>query len=156
MRYQVNSDKVAQVAPLVKELYSIVKQLETLFPGRHFTPDGHLVGSIGEVLAAHQYNLELFQASNETHDAKSPDGRLVQIKATQGKSIGLSSEPEFLIVLKILANGSTEEIYNGPGFLAWNKAGKKQKNGQRNISVSALRRLMDEVEADSRMPGSKK
>lgn len=148
----MDSDKVKQVAPLVKELYLIVQQLENLFPGRHFTPDGHLVGSIGEVLAAYRYNLELFQASNETHDAKASDGRMIQIKATQGRSIGLSSEPEFLIVLKILEDGTSEEVYNGPGDLPWNRAGKQQKNGQRNIAVTTLKRLMDEVDSNSRIP----
>jgi hypothetical protein len=44
---------------LVKELYRTVGELEAMFPGRHFTPDGHLVGSLGEGLVAHHYNLEL-------------------------------------------------------------------------------------------------
>ncbi|MGQ0721719.1 MAG: DUF6998 domain-containing protein, partial [Candidatus Eiseniibacteriota bacterium] len=44
---------------LVRRLYGIVRDLEAAFPGRKFTLDGHLVGSIGEVLAAHRYGLEL-------------------------------------------------------------------------------------------------
>ena len=36
----------------VGKLYDLVGQLEHLFPSRSFTLDGHLVGSIGEVLAA--------------------------------------------------------------------------------------------------------
>ena len=52
---------------------------------RHFTPDGHLVGSIGEVLVASYYGLELLPASSQTHDAKSDSGKMVQIKATQVK-----------------------------------------------------------------------
>lgn len=38
---------------IIEELYGLVRELEEMFPGRHFTPDGHLVGSIGECLAAH-------------------------------------------------------------------------------------------------------
>jgi hypothetical protein len=82
------------IPELVRSLYAIVGELEGLFPGRKFTPDGHLVGSIGEVLAARLYDLELLPASAERHDAKAPDGRLVQIKATQTKSVGLRSEPD--------------------------------------------------------------
>ena len=82
------------VAVKIKALYEISQELETLFPGRHYTPDGHMIGSIGEALAASYYNLELFTASEETHDAKAPDGRLVQIKATQINRVSLSSEPE--------------------------------------------------------------
>jgi hypothetical protein len=35
---------------LLKQIYSAVEQLEAMFPGRHFTPDGHMVGSIGEAI----------------------------------------------------------------------------------------------------------
>ena len=63
----------ASVAEKIKALYAISRELEQLFPGRHYTPDGHMVGSIGEALAASCYGLELFTAGAETHDAKAPD-----------------------------------------------------------------------------------
>ena len=113
-----------------------------MYPGRCFTLDGHLVGSIGEVLVAEAYGLTLMENSSPVHDAISPNGRKVQIKATQGNRISISSEPEYLIAIHIDENGSWEEIYNGPGSLAWVNAGKVQKNGQRPISVTKLRNLM--------------
>ena len=129
----------------IRELYKIVRDLESMFPGRHFTPDGHLVGSIGEVLAEYHFGITLFIASAETHDGKSPCGKLVQVKATQSKSVGIRSEPEHLLVLKILPTGNSETIYNGPGALAWENAGKMQKNGQRSLSVSKMKKLMLQV-----------
>lgn len=107
--------------------------------------DGHMIGSIGEALAASYYGLELFPASAETHDAKAADGRLVQIKATQISRISLSSEPQWLLVLRIHRNGTFSEEYNGPGKLAWEHCGKMQKNGQRPISLAKLRILQAEV-----------
>jgi hypothetical protein len=130
------------VPELVKRLYDIVAELEGHFPGRPFTPDGHLVGSIGEVLAAHRYALELFPCSTEGHDARSRDDRLVQIKATQGNAIAMRGPCDHLLVLRLLPTGTSEEVYNGPGRVAWNAAGKMQKNGQRPISLSKLRTLM--------------
>ena len=62
----IDHDKFQAV---VKQLYATVNELEAMFPGRHFTPDGHLVGSLGECLVADAYNLELRTASNEGHDA---------------------------------------------------------------------------------------
>jgi hypothetical protein len=132
-------------------LYGVVAELESAFPGRKFTPDGHLVGSIGEVLAAHRYALTLLPTSSERHDARSPDGRLVQIKATQVKSVGLRSEPDHLLVLKLEPDGSAREVFNGPGHLAWRNAGKMQKNGQRPISLSKLSRLMVEVKSSDQL-----
>ena len=136
----------------MRKIYRIVGELEQLFPGRRFTPDGHLVGSIGEVLAQHMYDLKLFTASHETHDAESRSGVLVQIKATQVKSVALSSEPSHLLVLKLEKTGHVHEVYNGPGALAWNAAGKMQKTGQRPISLAKLSRLMKQVAEGQRLP----
>lgn len=145
-------DGIERIPHLIRQLYSVVAELERLFPGRRFTPDGHLVGSIGEVLAASHYGLTLLSASTEGHDAMAEDGRLVQVKATQRSSIGLRSEPEHLLVLRILPDGNSEEVYNGPGKLAWASAGKMQKNGQRPVSASRLTELMRSVPHGDRLP----
>lgn len=55
-------EEVRQIPQLIRKLYEIVAELETYFPDRHFTPDGHLVGSIGEVLAAYYYVPFLYQS----------------------------------------------------------------------------------------------
>jgi hypothetical protein len=120
-----NQNKIPQ---LIKRLYEIVAELEFLFPGRKFTPDGHLVGSLGEVIAAHDYDLIFLEASAKTHDARN-GSKQIQIKATQGKSVAMYGEPEHLIVLKILKDGKTEEIYNGPG----NYPGRMQGNCKRMV-----------------------
>jgi hypothetical protein len=146
------SSNIERVPDLVRRLYALVSEFETCFPGRPFTPDGHLVGSLGEVLAAHQYGLKLLPCSAEVHDARADGEKLVQIKATQGSSVALRSEPQHLLVLRILQDGTTEESYNGPGALAWAHVGPPQKNGQRSISLSKLRRLMEQVSPDDRLP----
>ena len=140
-----------QVAEKIQMLYQISRDLETLFPGRHYTPDGHIIGSIGEALAASFYGLDLFTASEETHDAKAPDGRLVQIKATQIQKVSLSSEPEWLLILKIHRDGTFSEEYNGPGALVWERCGKMQKNGQRSISLTMLHQLQEKFPVSQRL-----
>ncbi len=142
----INKKPIQEIPQLITELYALVSRLETLFPGRRFTPDGHLVGSIGEVLVAHAYDLELLPSSYEGHDAKAKDGRLVQIKATQVRSIGISSQPIHLLVIQIQRDGSFDEIYNGPGEIAWNASGNMQKNGQRPITLYRLKNLMKDID----------
>ena len=144
-------DAVKQIPALVQKLYGIVAELEASFPGRKFTPDGHLVGSIGEVLAAHIYDLKLLTASEPTHDAQSADGRYVQIKATQARSVGLRSKPDYLLVLKLMPDGTTTEVFNGPGDLPWNAAGKMQSNGQRSIGLNRLSELMVKIPEHQRL-----
>lgn len=140
-----------QVAEKIQLLYQVSRDLEALFPGRHYTPDGHMIGSIGEALAASFYGLDLFTASEETHDAKAADGRLVQIKATQIQKVSLSSEPEWLLILKIHRDGTFSEEYNGPGALVWERCGKMQKNGQRSISLTMLHQLQEKVPVSQRL-----
>ena len=130
----------------IKELYKITNELGSSYPGRKFTIDGHLVGSIGEAIVAEHYGLELLPNSTETHDAVSADGKYIQIKATQINRIAISSEPDYLIVIKLFSDGTWEEVYNGPGKHVWDNAGKMQKNGQRPISLSKLRSLMGSVD----------
>ena len=130
----------------IKELYKITSELESSYPSRKFTIDGHLVGSIGEVIVAEHYGLTLLRNSTETHDAVSEDGKYVQIKATQINRISISSEPDYLIVIKLFLDGSWEEVYNGPGKPAWDNAGKMQKTGQRPVFLSKLRSLMSSVD----------
>ncbi|HBZ9730027.1 TPA: hypothetical protein MNH60_005367 [Citrobacter farmeri] len=141
------------VAELIRSLYAIVDEFERRNRGRRFTPDGHLVGSIGEIIAAEWYGLTLYPANAETHDAKSPCGREVQIKVTQNETgqVGLRSEPEHLLVLYLARNGSVSELFNGPGALVWNAAGRMQKNGQRPISARKLRILVAGVSTTERI-----
>jgi hypothetical protein len=146
-----STDSIERVPEIVRNLYALTRELEHHFPGRPFTPDGHLVGSLGEVLAAYQYGLELLPCSAERHDARTGDGKLVQIKATQGRSVALRSEPQHLTVLRILRDGTTEEAYNGPGALAWTHVGPLQSNGQHSISLATLRKLMEQVSPGERI-----
>jgi len=50
---------------LVPKLFRVIAELEAAAPGIHFTPDGHLIGSIGEVIAADCYGLTLTTVSNK-------------------------------------------------------------------------------------------
>lgn len=136
---------------LVKDIYLSVNELEKMFTDefgrkRHFTPDGHMVGSIGEVLAAYHYGIELYPASYKVHDGEVGE-RKIQIKATQGNSIAISSEPHYLLVLKISKEGVGEEIYNGPGKAVWDLVKSKPipKNGQYQVGLSRLKMLMKSV-----------
>lgn len=141
----------AYVARLLDQLYGATDSLETIFPGRKFTLDGHLVGSIGEVVAAYMFGLELNPASTKAHDARTKDGREVEIKLTQGRSISLRHEPEHLLVLSRPKGERITVVYNGPGASAWREAGKLQSNGQRAIGLARLRALDGLTDAAKRL-----
>ena len=140
-----------RVRAIVRDIYRAVSELERMYPGRRFTPDGHMVGSLGEVVAAERYCLNLFEPSHPVHDAYDRLARLVQIKTTQGNKVGINECPDYLIVLRMSREGEFEEVYNGPGDPVWEAAGKPMKNGQRQISLSKLRRLSLDVKPEDRI-----
>ena len=118
--------------------YIMRKSIEALYP-RRFTPDGHLVGSIGEVVAAEALGLTLYPMSHSGHDAYDAKGD-VQIKMTAGKSVAMRADCVRLVVLRVVSPEEAEIVYDGPGAPAWACAGNK-KNGQRVVSLSKLRAL---------------
>lgn len=139
---------------LVKQLYATVSELEAMFPGRHFTPDGHMVGSLGECLVADAYNLDLKTASNKGYDAITECGLEVEIKATQSSSVAFRSQPQHTIIIKIMPDGTFEEVYNGPGVLVWEqfKGKRMPSNGQFQISLNKLWQLNQSVAQADRVP----
>ena len=147
----MNNDTPRSITEVIQDLFETVRELEQRYPGRKFSIDGHLLGSLGEVTAAEHYGLTLLPNSYEKHDAKDKQGRMVQIKATQINRIAISSEPDYLIVIQITPDGNWSEIYNGAGSRVWNNAGKMQKNGQRPISIAKLRALMENVQENEKI-----
>jgi hypothetical protein len=126
----------------VAKIYEAVAELEARYPGRKFTPDGHLVGSIGEVVAAEALGLTLHPASYPGHDAFDADGD-VQIKMTgqRGTGVALYATCTRLVVLKVVSPNEAEIVYDGPGEPAWSAAGAMGKNGQRVVSLARLRQI---------------
>lgn len=125
----------------VAQIYAAVAELEQTYKGRKFTPDGHLVGSIGEVIAAEVFGLELYDMSRPGHDARDAEGRDVQIKLTAGRSVAMYAISDRLLVLRIVSPQEAEVAYDGPGKPAWDGARVPGKNGQRVISLAKLRSI---------------
>lgn len=152
-------ERLARTGQLVSELHAVVDRLEELYPGRRFTPDGHLVGSIGEVTAATLFDVALLTASSVGHDALAADGRRVEIKATYGRSgVGIrrtsGGVAESLLVLKLskVPGEDHEVVYNGPFELVYTQLGRFQSNGAAVVSLSRLRKLNATVSESDRVP----
>lgn len=142
---------------MIPELFRLVQQLEACAEGRPFTPDGHMVGSIGEVLSAPEYGLRLQEPSNKGFDAiHDQSGKEVEIKATFGKRVALRSCPQHLLVLVLdRKTGKSRTVFNGPGATVWNAMSVGERpppsNGQFLVSVAALKRLQEEVPVHERL-----
>src|SRR5687768_5878313 len=95
-------------------IFKGIDRLREAFPNRAFTIDGRLVGDVGEVIAALEYDLTLDMVSQPDHDACCADGRRVQIKATFKDSLTFKTCPDYYLGFKLYPDGRYEEVFNGP------------------------------------------
>jgi hypothetical protein len=139
------SNRERQAKKLIATIYDAVNRLGKLFPGRHFTPDGIMVGSLGEVLAEIKYNIRLLPPNTPKHDAQElATDRFVQIRTNQGDTAPLREKPDHFLALKLLRDGTIKEIYNGSGSQAWKIAleVKPDPNGFHHIRHNKLIKAM--------------
>lgn len=125
---------------LISEIFEACRNLSAR-TGRPVSPDGHLVGSLGEIFAAEKLGLQLMPPSHHGFDALGPLGEKVEIKTTTRSTISLSTDAslaERLVVVTLSANGEGQISYDGPMDRVISAAGKPQKNGQRRVSISRL------------------
>lgn len=145
-----SEEKMEMICNKVQKMIEIVSELEAEFPSRHFTLDGHLIGSIGEVMAAYYYGISLYVSSTQKHDGFC-ENREIQIKITQQDNVLISEEPDYLIVLYLTKMGLVYEVYNGPGKAPWETASKKDSHNNRHMRVNKLMALDELVPAEGRI-----
>jgi hypothetical protein len=135
-------------------IFQGIERLKAAFPNRKFTIDGRLVGDIGEVIAELEYDITLDTVGRPHHDARTSDGRDVQIKATFKDSLTFVSVPEYYLGFKLYADGDFEEVFNGPGSVLYDRYQSRKDIGKKLLSfpIGELRRLSQEVKEDKRIP----
>ena len=131
-----------------------IGHLKAAFPNRKFTIDGRLVGDVGEVVAAIEYDITLHNVSQPNHDATTSDGRNVQIKATFKDSLTFRTVPDYYLGIKLFPDGRHEEIFNGPGQLIYDRYAARKRIGVDLLSfpIPHLRKLSGQVPRRERIP----
>jgi len=156
---EMAEDGAEKLASVIRRLFQTCADLESMFPGRPFTPDGHPMGSIGEVMAKARYGLRLAAPSTKGRDAYARDGRAVEVKATSARrggstQIGFSEDPlgVHVLVLRVTSDGELREEFNGPGESLLDHLSPRSKNGQRTISLARLRAFGKGIPLSDRLP----
>ena len=130
-----------------------IKQLQEAFDHRAFTVDGRLVGDVGEVVAEINYDLVLDKTSRKGYDARTPDGKDIQIKATFKDSLTFRYVPELYLGFELQEDGTFEEVFNGPGRLIYERFSKRKGIGIDLLSfpLAELRALSKQVSSEQRV-----
>jgi len=149
-------NKAVAAAKEVRTIYKAVASLNKHYPERKFTPDGILVGATGEVLAEERYKLTLRPPKTKDFDALDCFKRRVQIRCNQRDATPLKkgATKGIFLALKLLPDGTIEEIFNGPSAVAHRltKHRKADASGFVGLSHNKLRKLMCKVPAEDRIP----
>ena len=143
------------ITEALRVIFSGIEMLQRISENsRQFTIDGRLVGDIGEIIAAREFDIVLDQTQRPTHDAKTLDGRDVQIKATFKESLTIKIVPDLYIGLKLFRDGNHEVVFNGPGKIIGDVVSHRKGSGVELLSVpiAVLRRLSANVSESEKVP----
>ena len=143
-----------RIAEALKLIFDGIALLQENFSSRQFTIDGRLVGDIGEIIAAAEFDITLDETSQAKHDGVTSDGRNVQIKATFKDSLTFSTEPDYYLGLQLFRDGRHEVVFNGPGRVIAKAFGHRKGIGETllSFSVSRLRELSIAIPEQERIP----
>lgn len=135
-------------------IFQGIARLQKAFPNRAFTIDGRLVGDVGEVIAALEYDIVLDEVQEPCHDAKMLNGRRIQIKATFKDSLTFKTLPEYYLGFKLFPDGRHEEVFNGPGRVIMDRYKTRKGIGVQLLSfpIAELKRLSETVPPTERIP----
>lgn len=139
-------------------IFNGIARLKQAFPNRKFTIDGRLVGDIGEIIAGLEYDIVLDEASRRDHDATTPAGDRVQIKATFKEKLTFKTRTGYYLGFKLHHDGQYEEIFNGPGGMIYEHYQHRQDIGTKLLSfpLKTLRALSCLVPAHERISKRKR
>ena len=138
------SDKTQAVKHILATVFAAQNALRALAPEYRWTGLGNLLGDYGEFLAIEHYGLEKAGAGSSGYDAITPDGKTIQIKTNHSsQTIGIRGEADLLLVLKVQADGSWEELYYGDFQAVIEIANWSKRDSKHSIPVRALQRLAE-------------
>lgn len=142
-------DQLDKLKSAIVDLYLAVKKMNAAFPDKPFTPDGRMVGDIGEAIGAIKYGVILDKKLRKHWDGYRIDAiedkREVQIKTTQKDETYLKKPPHDgdLLVFRISENGDWECCYDGEIMKVWNSLSKQNADstGAKIIKLRKLKKL---------------
>jgi hypothetical protein len=146
------SKKVIEEA--LSHIFRGIGMLQKQFSHRLFTIDGRLVGDLGEIIAAAEFDIKLDDRGRAVHDGTTSDGRLVQIKATFQDKLTFKTKPELYLGFKLSRDGGHEVIFNGPGQIIFDHFAHRKDIGVKLLRFpnSKLKELSAKIAEKDRVP----
>src|SRR5215831_12821899 len=134
--------RVEAVKGIVSSLFASQRALRALAPEFKWAGLGNLLGDFGEFIATQEYRLAKSSSGSNGYDAKTSDGRSVQIKTNHAASqIGFRGEADLMLVIHVHASGEWEEVYFGPFATVKASSRYSARDNKQMIAISKLRAM---------------
>jgi hypothetical protein len=138
-----DASKVEAVKGIIASLFAAQRTLRAVAPEYKWAGLGNLLGDFGEFIATNHYGLAKAIAGANGYDAKTSDGKSVQIKTNHAASqIGFRGNADLMLVLHVRANGEWEEVYFGPFSTVKAASRYSARDNKQMVAISRLRALM--------------
>jgi hypothetical protein len=127
------------VSDIISSLFASQRALRALAPEYKWAGLGNLLGDFGEFIATHHYGLLKAAAGANGYDAKTADGKSVQVKTNHAASqIGFRGEADLMLVLHVEASGEWREVYYGPFAPVKAASRHSARDNKEMIAISKL------------------
>ena len=106
------------------------------------------------MVAAHDYDLILYQKQSPNHNGTTIDGRKVQIKATFKDKLTFKTVPDYYLGIRLSRDGTYQEIFNGLGYIISDHYAHRKGIGEVLLSfnIEKLEQLSSLVDDSQRIP----
>jgi hypothetical protein len=136
--------RIEAMKGVLASLFASQRTLKSLAPQFKWSGLGNLLGDYGEFIAVEAYGLTPAPRGANGYDAKTPEGKTVQVKANFSASqIGFRGEADLLLCLKIDLNGDWSEIYYGDFQPVKQASRHSARDNKSMIAISALTKIRD-------------
>ena len=133
---------IEAVKGVIASLFASQRTLRAVAPEYKWAGLGNLLGDFGEFIAMKAYALEKASAGSNGYDAKTAEGKTVQVKTNPAASqIGFRGEADLMLVLHVKENGEWEEIYYGPFAPVRDGSRHSKRDNKQMIAISKLRAI---------------
>jgi len=135
---------VKAVQNIMDTIYSLQNALRELAPEFRWSGLGNLLGDYGEFIAINHYNLSKAQTGSAGYDAKTPDGKTVEVKTCHSSNqLGFRGEADLMLVLYVGDNGEWEERYFGDFQIIKKHSRYSKRDNKHMISLSKIKKIID-------------
>lgn len=136
--------RIEAMKGVLASLFASQRTLKSLAPQFKWAGLGNLLGDYGEFIAVEAYGLTPAPRGANGYDAKTPEGKTVQVKANFSASqIGFRGEADLLLCLKIDLNGDWSEAYYGDFQPVKQASRHSARDNKSMIAISALIKIRD-------------